>query len=63
MKPIWYFVGLVLMAMGVIVLIAGIATPQGQTKLAELRPNLWWGCVMILSGAVFYLINRKATVE
>jgi FtsH-binding integral membrane protein len=63
MKPIWYFVGLMLSAMGVVVLIAGIANylspPARETVLFRLHPELWWGMVMIVVGLVFFFMNRK----
>ena len=63
MKPIWYFVGLMLSAMGVIVLLAGIANyispPARLTVLYQLHPELWWGAIMILSGLLFFFSNRK----
>jgi hypothetical protein len=67
MKPIWYFVGLMLSAMGLVVLVSGIVnysdTQVAKTVLAELHPALWWGIVMIVAGAIFLLANRKTTVE
>jgi hypothetical protein len=67
MKPIWYFVGLMLSAMGVVVEISGIVnysdTQAAKTVLSELHPALWWGAVMIVSGLIFLLANRKKTVE
>ena len=63
MKSIWYLVGLLLMAMGLLVLAGGIgdllAPPARTTVLAHLRPNLWWGAVMFAAGAIFYLTQRK----
>ena len=63
MKSIWYLVGLLLMAMGLLVLAGGIgdlvAPPARATVLARLRPNLWWGAVMLAAGAIFYLTQRK----
>ena len=67
MKPIWYFVGLMLSAMGTVVLISGVVNysdPQvAKTVLAELHPALWWGAVMIIAGAIFFLANRKTSVD
>jgi hypothetical protein len=63
MKSIWYLVGLMLLAMGVLVLAGGIgdliSPPAHATVLARLRPNLWWGAVMMIAGAVFFLTHRK----
>jgi len=67
MKPIWYFVGLMLSAMGVVVLISGIVNYSdaevAKTVLSDLHPALWWGAVMIVAGAIFLLANRKTTVD
>ena len=47
MKPIWYFVGLILLVMGGLILITGIYQvinpPERITILAETHPNIWWG--------------------
>lgn len=62
MKSIWYFVGLMLLVMGGLVLLAGLlelVSPSMQhTILAEIHPGIWWGAVMIAAGAVFFLKNR-----
>ena len=67
MKPIWYFVGLMLSAMGLVVLIAGVANylspPARQTVLSQLHPELWWGIVMIASGLLFFFKNRQSNIE
>lgn len=62
MRPIWYFVGLVLLTMGVLVLLTGIAMLafgiKSPTALANLHPNIWWGAIMVVAGAVFFFKNR-----
>jgi hypothetical protein len=67
MKPIWYFVGLFLTATGTIVLASGIydlfSPPVQKTVLAELHPGVWWGGIILLAGLLFFLVNRKKTVE
>jgi hypothetical protein len=64
MKPIWWFVGLMLLAIGAVVLAAGVyllAYPPAQaTVLARLRPNLWWGALLMAAGAVFLFAHRKS---
>jgi hypothetical protein len=63
MKSIWYLVGLMLLVMGALVLAGGVADlaspPAHATVMAHLRPNLWWGAVMMVAGAVFFLTHRK----
>jgi FtsH-binding integral membrane protein len=62
MKPIWYFVGLVLLTIGVLVFLTGIAMlvfgVKSPTALANLHPNIWWGAIMVVAGAVFFFKNR-----
>ena len=62
MRPIWYFVGLVLLSMGAVVLLTGIyrlstGAPH-TTVLARLHPDVWWGAVMVAAGAIFFFKNR-----
>jgi FtsH-binding integral membrane protein len=63
MKSIWYFVGLMLLVMGGLVLLAGLIeffSPSARhTVLAEIHPGVWWGAIMIAAGAVFFVKNRK----
>ncbi len=67
MKPIWYFVGLVLLVMGGVILVTGlydlIARVESRTVLARLHPRIWWGGLMVLAGAIFVLTNKNASVE
>jgi hypothetical protein len=63
MKSIWYFVGLTLSIMGVLVVIAGVldymTPPQRHTVLGSLHPALWWGVMMVVAGTVFLLREKK----
>jgi len=67
MKPIWYFVGLILFLMGLIIEINGIYflfNPAADKKvLSNLHPDIWWGALMIIVGLIFILKNRKVKVE
>ncbi|MDH7604403.1 MAG: hypothetical protein QHH13_05845 [Melioribacter sp.] len=67
MKPIWYFVGLILLIMGGIIFLAGIyylLNPSARfTVLSETHPNIWWGAVMITFGGILYIKNRKVTIS
>jgi hypothetical protein len=67
MKPIWYFVGLILLVMGGVVMLSGLydllAGVESKTVLARLHPAVWWGALMVAAGLVFVLANRKVTVD
>jgi len=67
MKPIWFFVGLVLLVMGGVIAATGLydllAGVESKTVLARLHPNVWWGSMMVVAGLVFVLANRNATVD
>jgi len=67
MKPIWYFVGLILLITGLILVGAGIYSliyPSDEQKiLAHLHPNLWWGMLMVIVGFIYVIKNKNVTVE
>ena len=52
MKPIWFFVGLILLIMGGIIVLTGIyfmINPSADKKvLSSLHPDLWWGAIMVI---------------
>jgi hypothetical protein len=62
MLSIWFFVGLMLTVLGVIITATGVYfffRPQHETTLAELNPSLWWGAVMLIGGLSFLLPALK----
>jgi hypothetical protein len=65
MKPIWYFVGLILLVMGFLIVGSGIYQlinpPETKTVLAETHPSLWWGALMMIFGGVLFGTTRKQT--
>jgi hypothetical protein len=67
MKPIWYFVGLILAITGVIIVISGIYTiynpPANPKILSETRPELWWGSLMVIVGCIYIWKNYNKKVE
>lgn len=67
MKPIWYFVGLLMLVIGILIMGTGvyylIYPAQSTTVLQELHPNLWWGAVMWLFGIVLLWINKGVTIQ
>lgn len=66
MKSIWYFVGLLLLIIGGIIILTGlyllINPPVVKTALASMHPDIWWGGIMFIFGAIMYLKNRKQKV-
>jgi polyferredoxin len=65
MKSIWFFVGLMLLAMGAVVFCSGIYyyyhPERSLTVLNELHADIWWGAVIIIAGAIFFFSNLKKT--
>ena len=66
MKPIWFFVGLILLVMGGIIFLNGvyllINPPAIKTVLSETHPDIWWGAIMFVFGGIMYFKTRKQTV-
>jgi divalent metal cation (Fe/Co/Zn/Cd) transporter len=66
MRPIWFFVSLILMVMGGIIFLSGIYNlinpPVVKTVLANTHPDIWWGGVMIVFGGLIYFKTRNQTV-
>jgi hypothetical protein len=57
---IWFFVGILTLAYGIVILLTGIyefSHPVG-TVLANLHPAFWWGILMTLFGA-FYTVRFR----
>ncbi|MGE5796493.1 MAG: hypothetical protein ACM34M_16280 [Ignavibacteria bacterium] len=67
MKPIWYFVGLILFIMGLLLMAAGLISlsspPEFKPVLYNLHSNIWWGAVMMIVGLVYIIKNRKIKIE
>jgi len=55
MIPVWFFVGVILLCYGVIILATGIyefSNPPA-TVLAGLHPALWWGALLTVIGGIY----------
>jgi len=67
MRPIWYFVGWMLLVVGLMVVVSGlinlVSPPERQTVLAHLHTNLWWGAVITAGGAILLFANRHAAED
>lgn len=66
MKPIWFFVGLILLVMGGIIFLSGIYNlinpPVVKTVLANTHPDIWWGAIMVAFGGFMYLKTKNKSV-
>ena len=59
MISIWFFIGVLLLAYGVLILGAGLyelaAPPEHPVVLAGLHAGIWWGALLIALGVVYSL--------
>jgi hypothetical protein len=57
MISIWFFIGVLLVAYGVLTLGAGVyeyfVPPAQPTVLAELHAGIWWGAFILALGALY----------
>jgi hypothetical protein len=57
MISIWFFIGVLLVAYGLLICGAGlydyVVPPVAPTVLAELHAGIWWGALILVMG-VFY---------
>jgi FtsH-binding integral membrane protein len=62
MIPVWFFVGVILLIYGLIILGTGIyefSSPP-PTVLASTHPAVWWGALLTVIGGVYvYLYKPK----
>jgi hypothetical protein len=60
MISIWFFIGVLLLAYGVLITGAGlyelVVPSSRQVVLGELHAGIWWGALMLVLGA-FYTIR------
>lgn len=67
MRTIWFFVGLILFAIGVIVIAAGvydlIFPANTGARLTNLHANIWWGGLILLAGLLYIVKNRNKYVD
>ena len=58
--PVWFFVGLLLLVYGVLIVASGIAEWRNPppTVLANLHPQVWWGSLMVVLGGAYIIMFR-----
>jgi hypothetical protein len=63
MYSIWYFIGLLILVYGILILGAGLldlmSPPAQPLVLAQLHMSIWWGALMIILGGVYARVFRK----
>jgi hypothetical protein len=58
--PVWFFVGVMLLVYGILILGSGLAewSNPPNTVLAELHAPVWWGALLTVIGAGYVLAFR-----
>jgi len=56
---IWFFIGILLTAYGVIITVTGIyeltSPPANPPVLASLHASIWWGAVLLIIGLIYFI--------
>jgi hypothetical protein len=60
MLPVWFFVGLILLIYGVLILASGLSefAHPPATVLSNLHPAVWWGALLTVIGAIYVYLFR-----
>jgi len=55
--PVWFFVGVLLLIYGVLILASGLAewSAASSTVLSELHAEVWWGGLLTVVGAAYLI--------
>jgi hypothetical protein len=58
--PVWFFVGLLLGAYGILIFASGLAewSSPPHTVLAELHAPVWWGALLAVVGGIYTVAFR-----
>jgi hypothetical protein len=59
MIPVWFFVGVILLIYGVIILGTGICeySSPPPTVLSNTHPAIWWGALLTVIGGIYTYIH------
>ena len=64
MLSIWFFIGVLLLAYGFLILGSGlyelVSPPDHPVVLANLHAGIWWGALLIVLGAIYTSRFRPA---
>ena len=67
MRSIWFFVGLIMLTIGILVFLAGIYELINPTiqdiKLINLHTNIWWGALIAITGLIYIVKNKNKYVD
>ena len=67
MRSIWFFVGLIMLTIGILVFLAGIYELINPTiqdiKLINLHTNIWWGALIAVTGLIYTVKNKNKYVR
>ncbi len=60
MIPVWFFVGVILLIYGLIILATGLIefSHPPATVLSNLHPAIWWGALLTVIGAIYVKLYR-----
>jgi len=58
MIPVWFFVGVILLIYGVIILATGLYefSHPPATMLSDLHPAVWWGALLTILGGLYVYV-------
>ncbi len=59
---IWYFIGLLILVYGALILGAGVeelfSPPANPVVLSELHAGVWWGALLVVLGGFYTYVFR-----
>lgn len=54
--PVWFFVGVLLLIYGVLILVSGLlhwSSPPEGVELTNLHAPVWWGALLTVLGVIY----------